>query len=452
MKQWSEVVATDVCPTCKGAGFVRRDVPIGHPDFGRPIACTCQQAAKEQVRKERLLRLSNLGPLSRMTFETFKPDGYGLRAAPRRSLQIAYQTAQQFANNPDGWLVLVGGYGCGKTHLAAAIANTCLVRGDAVLFVIVPDLLDHLRAAFSPGSATSYDQRFEEVRDAKLLILDDLGTQNATPWAQEKLFQILNHRYNAQLPTVITTNNEWEEIDVRIRSRMVDPHLSSIVTIQAPDFRRVGVDDDKGSLSSLPLLNRMTFDTFSLRTDELSTTLAEDLKRTVQIARKFAVDPVGWLVFTGDFGCGKTHLAAAIANYRVHEGEQPLFVVVPDLLDYLRASFGPQSAISYDKRFDMVRNATLLVLDDLGTQSATPWAREKLYQIFNHRYNAQLPTVITMNQIEGTDARLMARMLEMQSLGRGTIRHIKAPTYRGSGAQKQATSSGRTARRRTGRK
>ena len=72
----------------------------------------------------------------------------------------------------------------------------------------------------------------------RLLILDDLGTQSSTPWAQEKLFQILNYRYNARLPTVITSNHSLEEIDLRIRSRMVDPDLATIVTILAPDFRR----------------------------------------------------------------------------------------------------------------------------------------------------------------------------------------------------------------------
>ncbi len=57
--------------------------------------------------------------------------------------------------------------------------------------MVVPDLLDHLRATFSPSSTVSLDRRFEEVRTTPLLILDDLGTQSATPWAREKLYQIV---------------------------------------------------------------------------------------------------------------------------------------------------------------------------------------------------------------------------------------------------------------------
>ena len=65
--------------------------------------------------------------------------------------------------------------------------------------------------------------------------------------------------------------------------------------------------------------------------------------------------------------------------------------MVPDLLDHLRATFNPATGARYDKRFDEIKAATLLILDDLGTESATAWAREKLYQLFNYRYNARLP-------------------------------------------------------------
>jgi hypothetical protein len=106
----------------------------------------------------------------------------------------------------------------------------------------------------------------------------------------------------------------------------------------------------------------------------------------------FAEQPTDWLVFNSvAYGNGKTHLAAAIANYVANSGEPVLFVVVPDLLDHLRASFNPSSQSRLDKRFDEVKSASLLVLDDLGTESATAWAREKLYQLFNHRYNAAWP-------------------------------------------------------------
>jgi DNA replication protein DnaC len=130
----------------------------------------------------------------------------------------------------------MGGPGVGKTHLAAGIGIACQDRGKPVMFVVVPDLLDHLRATFSPSSTTSYDRMFQEVLTSELLILDDLGTQSATPWAREKLYQILNYRYNAELPTVITTSDTLEQMDARIRSRMLDTRLVTLWKFIAPPY------------------------------------------------------------------------------------------------------------------------------------------------------------------------------------------------------------------------
>jgi len=417
-----------LCPLCGGIGYLRQDVPVGHPDFGKITPCRCRLEELEHKRQDDLRTISNLEVMARFTFESFVPDGYGLIERRRLSLRMAYEAAKAFAADPNGWLILLGGYGCGKTHLAAAIANLVIGRGDLALFVVVPDLLDHLRATYSPTSSVGYDRRFREILNAPLLILDDLGAHSATPWAQEKLFQVFNHRYNAQLPTVVTTNHELEEIDIRIRSRMIDPDLAQVIKILAPDFRQSGVSQSFSELSSLSLHSDQTFETFSPREQELDREKAENLKRAFNFARNFAADPKDWIAFTGTYGCGKTHLAAAIANDRTLLGEPALFVVVPDLLDHLRATFNPNSPTPYDKRFDEVRRSSLLILDDLGTESATPWAEEKLYQLFNHRYNARLPTVITMAKDVDLKPRLKSLILDV---GRCTPFEIMAPSYRG---------------------
>ena len=80
-------------------------------------------------------------------------------------------------------------------------------------------------------------------------------------------------------------------------------------------------------------------------------------------------------------------LVSMSSRRRISKRHPALFVTVPDLLDHLRSTFSPQSTISYDKLFEQVRKTPLLILDDLGTESATAWAKEKLYQLFNHRYN-----------------------------------------------------------------
>ncbi len=421
------------CPLCGGLGFLRRDVPVGHPDFGRLVPCSCRLQELESQRLQELQSVGNLDNLDRFTFDRFVPEGHALNVETQRNLRHAYELAKDFAHNPKGWLILVGGYGCGKTHLAAAIANERVEQGQPALFINVPDLLDYLRAAFSPTSQVGYDERFEKVRTASLLILDDLGTENATPWAGEKLYQILNYRYSAQLPTVITTNHQLEEIDVRLRSRMNDQDMCQIYAILAPDYRGSGGAMDPVALSTLDLHSEQTFTTF-LDRDDLPHKERNNLSRALATAQSYADEPEGWLFMTGGHGAGKTHLAAAIANYRVSQRYPALFVTVPDLLDYLRAAFSPNSPVSYGKRFSQVRTADLLILDDLGTHSATAWAKEKLYQLFNYRFAARLPTVITSNlsleEMEKQDPRLFSHLINPT---RCTVFAFIVPPFRGKG-------------------
>lgn len=428
--------AVDPCPLCGGTGFVMPDLPLGHPDFGKATPCSC----REQVRLERRLRtihgMSGLESVRHMTFAAFKPDGNGLPPDKAQNLHRAFDTCSAYAQTPRDWLLITGAYGCGKTHLAAAIANARLALGEPALFMIVPDLLDHLRATFNPQTEIAYDDLFEQLRNTPLLVLDDFGAQSSTPWAQEKLFQLLNHRYNLRLPTVITTNQRLDDIEPRLRSRLQDIDLVTRITIQAPDFR-TGAMQTQGELSTLGLHRNQRFDNFDARRSDLTPEERSNLQQVVEHCRRFAAAPHGWLILSGTFGTGKTHLAAAIANEQIDRAQvDAMLIVVPDLLDHLRATFSPQASTSYDRRFDEIKRTPFLVLDDLGTESATPWAREKLFQLLNYRYSAALPTVITTtSEPEQIDPWLRTRMLD---LDRCQFCGLTVPGYRGSTSQKQA--------------
>jgi DNA replication protein DnaC len=400
------------CPYCHGLGFTRVDVPIGHPDFGKIEICVCRQNEVNKAIHERLFELSNLDALQHMTFENFVPRGQvGLWPTQADSLELAFNHAQQFATRLDGWLLMQGGYGCGKTHLAAAIANFAVSLGIPTLFITVPDLLDLLRMAYD-SPETTYEKRFDQIRNAQLLIMDDFGTQNATKWAQEKLFQIINYRYTNRLATVITTNTPLEEIEERIRSRLIDPELVTKVKINAPDYRNPAGDLGYQKISLLQESAEMRFDTFDLRENEgLTAQEVNSLKRAYEAAKKFAAQPVGWLIISGPRNSGKTHLALAIANYISQSSSPPQAISVPEMLNYLRATFSPRSTDSLDRRFDEIRSERILILDDLGTQYVTPWVQEQLYLLFDYRYRKKLPTVITTSEfIDEMDNRIVSKM------------------------------------------
>jgi len=411
------------------------DVPIDHPDFGKALPCRCREQERLQRRLSSLHSLSNLDAFARLTFDTFIAEPSHLTPEKAYNLRRGLETCIFYAESPDGWLLLSGVYGCGKTHLAAGIANARLAMGEPVVFMVVPDLLDHLRAAFSPHSAVSYDHLFDQVRTSSLLILDDLGTQSSTAWAQEKLFQLLNYRYMAKLATVITTNQRLEEMDPRIRSRLQDPSLVTHYPIIAPDFR-AGQNVAQSDLSTLTFHHEQQFHSFDRRRADLDGEELLSLRDVYGACERFAQEPKGWLVLSGRSGVGKTHLAAAIANHLVTHGfGNALFVVVPDLLDHLRAAFSPNASTSYDRRFDEIRRAPCLVLDDLGTESATPWAREKLFQLLNYRYNAQLPTVITTPQTATEiEPWLRTRMFDVE---RCQFWALDFPSYRRSRTAEQ---------------
>ena len=417
------------CPICGGTGFVRVNVPPDHPLFGRAIACRCKRAELRRRREEQLRSESNLKHLTIMTFDTFETDEY---SSPEVSLGLsdAKRIAQAFAAEPQGWLLITGDYGCGKTHLAAAIANERIRLGRPVFFEVVPDLLDYLRAAYAPESPVSYGERFEHVRNCELLILDDLGTQNATPWAMEKLYQVINYRYNAALPTVITTNQTPADMDPRLASRLLNQDLVRRIHIFARDRRIKGDDDTFGSLRQYA---RFTFEGF-----QVTGPSAAALRAARAAAEAYSDSPRNWLLLRGGYGVGKTHLAAAIAKRVSQSGLPVMFVVVADLLDYLRATFQPGSPASYDRRFKALQRASLLVLDDLGAQNTTPWAAEKLFQILNHRYLAGLPTVLTVSSDNwaNVDERLRSRLLDPKVC---TLVELNVPGYREPVAPRKTT-------------
>ena len=200
----------ETCPLCGGRGWViESDAGTG---AARPCSC------REQDRGRRLVEAAGIPPRYRhcrlSNFQTSSP-----AAAERNQLQGARRLAEHYVEGflqeggfRQSGLLFVGPPGTGKTHLAVGVLVDLIerlrVRGRFAEFT---SLIHQIQATFDPGSPESKREILDPLMGAELLVLDELGAQQMTPWVRDILYLIINHRYTRQLPTIFTTNYLLDE-------------------------------------------------------------------------------------------------------------------------------------------------------------------------------------------------------------------------------------------------
>ena len=183
---------------------------------------------------QRLKESSNLG--ARFENRTF--GNFEVRREPEAYKGcLAYSNRENLFSDSRNSLLIFGGYGSGKTHLAAAIANSLIDRGIPVLFATYADHLEHIREEFDKTGKRMY---LSKMKNTPMLVLDDVGKEKLTDWAKEIMFSVINYRYEHKLPFVLTTNlNESQlgnHIGGAVYSRMCE--MCSAVTTKGGDHRK----------------------------------------------------------------------------------------------------------------------------------------------------------------------------------------------------------------------
>ncbi|MGN1420205.1 MAG: ATP-binding protein [Eubacterium sp.] len=204
------------CPVCKDTGFVKNR------------RCKCHNEILKDIERE---NLEKIAPLSECTFESFDvnyyPDEVMENAvSPRNKAEKIKRSCSKYAMNfsrESANILFMGSTGLGKTHLSLAIANVVINKGKSVVYGTAQNILNDLQ---NENFGRTYNIRYYEraVLNCDLLIIDDLGTEFKSAYTVACLFNIINSRISAKLPTIISTNFTFDELeekyDQRITSRI----------------------------------------------------------------------------------------------------------------------------------------------------------------------------------------------------------------------------------------
>lgn len=208
-------------------------------------------AEEQELRKQRIESiLGKSGIKKRYLSRTI--DSFSVTAENKRSFEVATDYIKNFREyfTQGKGLYLEGPCGTGKTHLAIAIALAIINTGVPVICKTSIDILGDIKRCYERNSKVTEEEVLEAYKTVDLLIIDDLGKEQVTEWSVPVLYSILNERYEALLPTIITTNYNTTalaeklsakgdtETATAIISRFVES--SKRVTMSWADYRRKG--------------------------------------------------------------------------------------------------------------------------------------------------------------------------------------------------------------------
>jgi DNA replication protein DnaC len=228
------------CPIC-GENIPPIEIELPWKTMMVPGRCECEkeEARKQEeleerrqkrIRIERLFNISMLGPrFAECTFDNWKH---------RPGSEKAYEASIDYVKN---WhekrktgegLIMYGSPGNGKSHLGAAIANSLLATENTVIFANVPNLLLRIQATFGASKKETQSEIMNVLQLADLLILDDAGAEKWSSWVETTLYSIINSRYMARLPVIITSNLGISELKDAVGYRTFDRLIETCPIIE----------------------------------------------------------------------------------------------------------------------------------------------------------------------------------------------------------------------------
>ncbi|HZS49852.1 MAG TPA: ATP-binding protein [Bryobacterales bacterium] len=204
------------CALCDGTGWK----PVERGEVSGVERCECNQS----LRPAQLLQSARIPPrFEKASFENFRlPDRREnpvANEALSKSILDAKVFSREYPLTEKPGLMFMGLPGVGKTHLAVAVLKVLLEKGFEGLFVDYQSLLEGILASYDRTVGSGAREAYQDALDAEILLIDDLGARRLSEWAEDTVFSIINHRYNARKATIVTTNLPDEAVGDKLAEK-----------------------------------------------------------------------------------------------------------------------------------------------------------------------------------------------------------------------------------------
>ncbi|APC48274.1 DnaC replication protein [Virgibacillus halodenitrificans] len=247
-KPKERLIITYECEGC-GRTVQKKEMQItGGPNKGDWIevnaGCKCEDLKLAEEAGQRRVQLRN--EKMKQFFDYYSLMNDNLKSATlenyeptSQELATAKQNITNYIQEFDGKknLLLHGSYGTGKSHLSVAITKKVMEKKKECLFLSLPKLLTKIKETYNNKGVTE-DELLAVIQRVDLLVLDDIGAEHHTEWANTKLFEILDDRSGKS--TIYTTNLNSKELRAQINERNFSRMMENteIITMNGRDYRR----------------------------------------------------------------------------------------------------------------------------------------------------------------------------------------------------------------------
>jgi DNA replication protein DnaC len=232
------------CPVCGGVGYIRHEVPLGHPKFGKLERCPRAQA----LAVEKSLQAGEIDPRIGLTADELRDLSWNLVKRGVNQADRAGEITKRAYMSGYGMVFLHGGFGQGKSLVLKIAVATALNEGKRAAYANLAGVLDDIRIAYDEreNKMTELVRRMDWWTSLDVLAIDELDKVGQTDWARERIFQLLDARYQRAIRqealTVIASNHEsLDELSGYLKSRIEDNRFAAngyILHLKGTDGRK----------------------------------------------------------------------------------------------------------------------------------------------------------------------------------------------------------------------